>query len=120
MYDTLKQRLLIPGEKNDHLRQRSFTMLRFVTIIILVAAVPFAIFVWPTKYAYDHLKVGESDFPVRIHRVTSDADYLTPTGWRPLKAAQAQAQSDGSGQPAPAPSPNQSGRPITTTPTPNL
>lgn len=93
-------------------------MLRFITILILVAAVPFAVYVWPTKYAYDHLKVGESDFPVRIHRVTSDADYLTPVGWRPLKAAPAQAQTDLFGQPVPAPSPAQSGRPIITTPTP--
>ena len=95
-------------------------MLRFITILILVAAIPFAVYVWPTKYAYDRLKVGESDFPVRIHRVTSDADYLTPAGWRPLKQSPAQAQTDSSEQPVPSLSSGQSGRPITTTPTPKL
>ena len=94
-------------------------MLRFITVLVLIAAIPFAIYVWPTKYAYNRLKVGESDFPVRIHRLTSDADYLTPTGWRPLKAAPAQAQTDLSGQPVSAASPAQVGRPIITTPTPN-
>jgi len=91
---------------------------KFCITLILIAAVPFAIYVWPTKYAYDRLKLGDSDFPIRIHRVTGDADYLTTAGWRPLRPGAAQAQTDSLGRPAPSPSPEQSGRPITTTPTP--
>ncbi len=49
-------------------------MQRFITILIFVAAVPFAIYVWPTKYAYDQIKLGDSQFPVRIHRMTGECD----------------------------------------------
>ncbi len=52
-------------------------MQRFITILIFVAAVPFAIYVWPTKYAYDQIKLGDSQFPVRIHRMTGEAEFLT-------------------------------------------
>jgi hypothetical protein len=91
-------------------------MLRFVTALILVAAVPFAIYVWPTKYAYDQIKLGESQFPIRIHRVTGYAEQLTPAGWQPLSPAPAQTQTDLDGRPVSSPSP--SGRAIITTPTP--
>jgi len=93
-------------------------MVRFVTILILIAAIPFAIYVWPTKYAYDRIKVGESEFPVRIHRLTGDAEQLTPAGWRPLRQGPPQAQTDSSGRPVPSPSPDQSGRPTNASPTP--
>ena len=85
-------------------------MQRFVTILILVAAVPFAIYVWPTKYAYYQIKLGDSQFPVRIQRFTSDAEFLTQAGWRPLK--QGTAQTDSSRPPVPSPTPS----PITPTP----
>ena len=90
----------------------------FCFILILIAAVPFAIYVWPTKYAYDRIKLGESDYPIRIHRVTGHAEQLTPAGWQPLGQSPAQAQIDTFERPVPSPSPDQSGRPITTTPTP--
>jgi hypothetical protein len=78
-------------------------MQRFITILILAAAVPFAIYVWPTKYAYDQIKLGDSQFPVRIQRLTGEADFLTPAGWRPLKPGT--AQTDSFGLPVPSPSP---------------
>ena len=90
----------------------------FCFILILIAAVPFAIYVWPTKYAYNRIKLGESDFPIRIHRVTGHAEQLTPAGWQPLGQSPAQVQIDAFERPVPSPSPDQSGRPITTTPTP--
>jgi len=111
-YDNPETNVSNPGAKNDYLKQRSFTMQRFVTILVLVAAVPFAVYVWPTKYAYDHLKYGENDFPVRIHRLTGDADQLTPAGWRALRPGASQA--DSIGRPVPSPSP------INITPTPAL
>lgn len=40
----------------------------------------FGWFVWPTKYRYDRLRIEGSELPVRIHRVTGEADYLSPIG----------------------------------------
>ena len=89
----------------------------FCFILIVIASVPFAIYVWPTKYAHDRIKLGESDYPIRIHRVTGHAEQLTPAGWQPLGQSPAQVQIDAFERPVPSPSPDQSGRPITTTPT---
>src|SRR5262245_12487017 len=100
---------MLPNQaQNYYLRQRSSTMQRFITILILVATVPFAIYVWPTKYAYDQIKLGDSQFPVRIHRLTGEADFLTLAGWRPLKPGTAQTDSFGLAAPSSSP----------TTPTP--
>ena len=78
-------------------------MQRFITILILVAAVPFAIYVWPTKYAYYQIKLGDSQSLVRLQRLTGEAEFLTQAGWRPLK--QGASQTESSGQPVASPSP---------------
>ncbi len=74
-------------------------MQRFIAILILIVAVPFAIYVWPTKYSYDRIKLGESEFPVRIHRVTGAAERLDNAGWQALK-------------PVPIPSVDAFGKPV--------
>jgi hypothetical protein len=83
-------------------------------LILIAAAIPFAIHVWPTKYRYDRIRLGEGyEFPVRIHRVTGDAERLTPSeGWRPLHPVRRSAE-DILGIPV-----DLFGRPITATPTP--
>ena len=53
--------------------------------LVLITAIPFALYVWPTKYAYDHIKLGTTDFPVRIHRFSGEAEQLSPVGWQPLR-----------------------------------
>ena len=95
-----------PGAKNEYLKQTGFTMhgfTKFCFTLILIAAVPFAIYVWPTKYAYDQIKLGEAQYPVRIHRLTGDAEQLTTAGWRPLRPGS--AQTDYNVRPVPTPAP---------------
>ena len=106
MYDTPETNAANPGAKNESLKQAGFTMqgfTKFCFTLILIAAIPFAIYVWPTKYAYDQIKLGEAQFPVRIHRITGNAEQLTPAGWRPLRPGL--AQTDNNGRPVPSPSP---------------
>ena len=43
------------------------------------------IFIWPTRYRYDHIKVGENNLPVRTDRFNADTEVLYPTGWVSLR-----------------------------------
>ena len=54
-----------------------------VSILAIFLLVIYAIFVWPTRYMYDHIGVGEgSSFIVRIDRFTGKAEWLMPQqGW---------------------------------------
>ncbi len=52
-------------------------------VLIVVAVLLFAVFVWPTPYRYEHGKEGLGI--VRIDRLTNEAALLTPTGWRIAK-----------------------------------
>ena len=68
--------------------------------VLLVTAVLVAIaaFVWPTRWRYDHMTVGNDTYPVRIHRITGHADVLLPgDGWTPVEDAF--QDSDTQGQP---------------------
>jgi hypothetical protein len=61
-------------------------ILRVLLVTALLAA--FAAFVWPTRWRYDHMTVGNDTYPVRIHRVTGHADVLLPgDGWTPAEDA---------------------------------
>lgn len=54
-------------------------------IWVLCAVVLFACFGWPTPYRYDRMSVhGGISYPVRISRITGEAQYLTPIGWRDM------------------------------------
>src|SRR5436309_6303360 len=51
-----------------------------VVIICIVSLL--AIFVWPTRYSYDHIKEGSNTFPVRIDRLTGKtATLYREGGW---------------------------------------
>ena len=84
----------------------------FCFILILIASIPFAVYVWPTKYAYDRIHINDSEYPVRVRRWTGDAEYLALTGWTPLRPAE--QTRDALGRPL-----DLFGNPITATPTPN-
>lgn len=54
-------------------------------ITTFLIAVALAFFVWPTPYRYDRI-VGPrgQSFPVRVNRVTGNAEMLSVEGWQPL------------------------------------
>jgi hypothetical protein len=61
-----------------------------VTCVGLPAILAFGVFVWPTRYRYDHFKVGYRESPVRIDRITGETDVFDWDGWKstvPVAAA---------------------------------
>jgi hypothetical protein len=64
----------------------TFRIFRAVLVAALLAA--FALYVWPTRWRYDHMTVGDDTYPVRIHRFTGHAYILLPgEGWTPAEDA---------------------------------
>lgn len=58
----------------------------------------FALYVWPTRWRYDHMTVDGNIVLVRMDRFSGDADMLMPDdGWVPVAAPV-----DSSGNAAPA------------------
>jgi hypothetical protein len=57
---------------------------------VMLGAVALALLVlwfgWPTPYRYDHWRYDGDEYPVRISRVTGNAEFLSRVGWRPLRA----------------------------------
>ena len=54
-------------------------------LLITVAVLAFALFVWPTRWRYDHMTVEGNIVVVRINRVSGTADMLVPDdGWVPV------------------------------------
>jgi len=54
-------------------------------LVLLALALAFVAYVWPTRYRYDHVLTDNEDYPVRIDRLTGDAEMLTPDdGWVPM------------------------------------
>lgn len=52
-----------------------------LAVIVLAVLAVLAVFVWPSRYKYDHMKLGGSDFPVRIERLTGKTEILRNSGW---------------------------------------
>jgi hypothetical protein len=72
-----------------------------VPILWLLFIVAFAVYVWPTRWRYDHMTVDGNIVPVRMDRFSGDADMLVPDeGWVPVEAP-----SDSSDAAAPAVAP---------------
>ena len=64
--------------------------------LLLVTA--FAVYVWPTRWRYDHLTTDGNIVPVRMDRFSGDAEMLVPDeGWVPVEA-----EPDSSGNATPA------------------
>ena len=58
-------------------------MLLFWLLFVLA----FAIYVWPTRWRYDHMTVDGNIVPVRMNRFTGAADMLLPDeGWVPVES----------------------------------
>ena len=67
-------------------------------VLWLLLLVAFAVYVWPTRWRYDHLTMDGNIVPVRMDRFSGDSDMLVPDeGWVPVEAP-----SDSSGNASPA------------------
>ena len=51
-----------------------------LAVVVVLVLVPFACWVWPTPWRYDHWK----ERPVRTHRVTGQYEVLVAGGWLPV------------------------------------
>jgi hypothetical protein len=59
-------------------------VLRWVLLIVFVGA--YVMYVWPTRFRYDHMTVDGNLVPVRIDRLNGDSDMLVPDeGWVPVE-----------------------------------
>ena len=68
-------------------------------LIVAVLLGGFALFVWPTRWRYDHMTLDVDTYPVRIDRLTGHADVLLPgDGWTPAEEVTDQGQ-DGTDSP---------------------
>jgi len=66
-------------------------------LVCLAIAAAFVMWVWPTRYRYDHMTVDGNLVPVRIDRINGDADMLVPDdGWEPVESPQDAAPGGGS------------------------
>jgi hypothetical protein len=53
----------------------------------LLFVLAFVVYVWPTRWRYDHMTVDGNIVPVRMDRFSGDADMLVPDeGWVPVEA----------------------------------
>lgn len=50
--------------------------------MLCVTALLAASFIWPGRYRYDALKLGDNSYPVRTNRFTSKSEIFTGTEWR--------------------------------------
>lgn len=56
-----------------------------IQVFACVVLVFLGIFVWPTRYRYDHIKQGSMTLPIRIDRFTGRAEALyLEGGWSDL------------------------------------
>lgn len=60
----------------SHARQIVLSVLGSALVVV------FAALVWPTPYRYATIHMGDSILPVRISRVTGEAQYLNLYGWQ--------------------------------------
>jgi hypothetical protein len=67
-----------------------------VWLVVLALAWAVVVYVWPTRYRYNHVLTDNEEYPVRIDRVTGDAEMLTPDdGWVPMGPARRLRPVDG-------------------------
>lgn len=71
---------------------------RVKSLLWLLVALVFAMYVWPTRWRYDHMTLDGNIVLVRMDRFSGESDMLLPDeGWVPVEAPV-----DSSGQAMPA------------------
>jgi hypothetical protein len=71
---------------------------RLKALVWLIVLVVFAVYVWPTRWRYDHMTLEGNIVLVRMDRFSGDADMLLPDeGWVPVAAPE---DSTGAAMPA--------------------
>ena len=71
---------------------------RLKALVWLIVLVVFAVYVWPTRWRYDHMTLEGNIVLVRVDRFSGDADMLLPDeGWVPVTAPE---DSTGAAMPA--------------------
>ena len=64
------------------MRSRALGSLAWLVLMLL-----FAVYVWPTRWRYDHMTMDGNLVPVRMDRFSGEADMLVPDdGWVPVRA----------------------------------
>lgn len=69
------------GEVMSTSRFGSRLVIIFLLGVIVGALILVGVFVWPTRYRYDHMNVRGNISPVRIDRLTGTTEILYPSGW---------------------------------------
>ena len=55
-------------------------------VFVLIVALAFFAFVWPTRWRYDHITVDKDKYLVRVERLNGHAEILVPEmGWTPAE-----------------------------------
>lgn len=68
-------------------------------VLFSLFVLAFVLFVWPTRYQYEHMTVDGNMVLIRIDRMSGEADELIQDdGWVPVQAP----ADGGSAEPAPA------------------
>lgn len=59
---------------------------RWFRLFFVLLALAFLVFLWPTRWRYDHITIDKDTYLVRIERLTGHADILVPeVGWTPAE-----------------------------------
>lgn len=58
-------------------------------LVVLAALLLLGVFVWPTRYRYDHINLHGKVRPVRVDRLTGTPEMLSETGWHKMSASAA-------------------------------
>ncbi len=84
-----------PGDKRQDPSPRKARVL----IVACLAAVLFAVFVWPTPYDHDSVNWGGRTYPVKTNRLTGKASYFDGETWNPMARLSLESLSGLSGTP---------------------
>jgi hypothetical protein len=78
---------------------QTMRIFRWLLTLAILAAV--LLFVWPTRFRYDHMTVDGNLVPVRIDRFNGNADMLVPEdGWVPVEGTDAGASDNPAAKPS--------------------